>query len=325
MRIGGMVMLTLGLGMAAPGCMSNACYVQTCDGPYCRCTVSTCGPGAAWDSRVSRCRCKVGYVVAGGQCLRPQQAAATCGRGYHLEGSGCVADRCRPGDELDQATGLCIPHEQVNRVAKDLGIPVGTGQKLGCPAGQKLVVDGATAACIPLSETCARDERWNGTACAKVEECEVGASWDSQQGRCVPFAKASTEEGRSVDVSQWARTTYGPDGGAGATGFCGAFTKKPWSFGVTEGSTVMIRISVATSFPDGQIANGAVKATTVFAASGKPVPPKGADEVDAATFAAFKPLVHQGGKATAATVATSVTCTIANAAKPQAVPATGGL
>ena len=47
--------------------------------------------------------------------------------------------------------------------------------------------------------------------------------------------------------------------------------------------------------------------------------------MDAATKGVFAPLVAGGGKASAATLSTTVKCLVANAGKPQAIPATGGI
>jgi len=317
----------LGLSAAAPGCLTNTCLWTVCDGPYCRCSVSTCGAGAAFDNRIGRCRCLPGRILIGGHCLSQQVANSYCGLGYHWEKDGCYEDRvCRTGEELDHATGTCMPREQVNKVANDMGIRVGPGQKLGCPAGQKLVIDGQSAACVPLAQTCARDETWNGRACAKaVAACPEGAAWDAAQGRCVEFARENPSEGLAVNVGQWASTTYGPEGGNGAPAFCNAFVKKPWSFGVVEGSSAVVRVSVSLFFPDQQIARAAVQTSTIFAASGHAVPVKGAAEVDAAARALLGPLVEQGGRAAAPGAATAVKCLVVNAARPAAVPATGGL
>jgi hypothetical protein len=335
MRLGSLVLvapvlplLALGaLGALTPGCLTNACLVTVCDGPYCRCTVSTCGEGAAFDNRIRRCRCLPGRALVGGHCLSPRVADAYCGPGYHWDAGGCYLTQvCRPGDELDHATGMCIPHEQVNQVASNMGINVGPGQKLGCPAGQKLVIDGDAAACVPLEQTCARDETWNGSACAKVvNTCPEGSAWDAAQGKCVEFARESPSEGLAVNVAQWAVSRYGPDGGDGQPAFCSAFAKKPWSFGVNEGSSAAVRIAVTLSFPESQIARGTVQTRAVFAASGNPVPPKGAGEVDAAARALMAPLVEQGGRAAAPSTTTTVRCVVTNAGRPQAVPATGGL
>jgi hypothetical protein len=323
------IILALGamvpFGVAAPGCVENACFLQVCDGPYCRCSISTCGEGAAWDNQVRRCRCQLGTVLIGGHCLSQQQANSFCGSGYTFQNGGCLRNQCRPGDELDHTSGLCIPHEQVNQVANNLGINVGPGQKLGCPAGQKLVLDGKSAACVPLSQTCARDEQWNGQTCARVSECPAGSTWDAGQARCVQFAQGSNDAGLAVNVTQWAYASYGPDGGNGTTAFCNAFARKPWSFGVVDGSSAMIRVTVTLSFPENQIARGTVQAAPLFASSGHPVPAKGAAEVDAAAKAAFAPLVHQGGKAATPAATTAVKCLVVNAGRPQAVPATGGL
>jgi hypothetical protein len=315
-----------GLGAVTPGCFRNTCLLTVCDGPYCRCSLATCGEGASFDARIGRCRCLPGRALIGGHCLDQNVADTYCGRGYHWQNRGCYHDECRPGDEIDHATGLCIPHEQVNQVASNLGISVGPGQKLGCPAGQKLVIDGPSAACVPLEQTCARDETWNGQACAKVvTNCPEGSAFDAGQGKCVVFAKESPSEVLAVNVGQWAFANYGPDGASGAPAFCNAFARKPWSFGVNEGSSAVVKIAVTLLFPETQIARGSVQTRASFGASGNPVPPKGAAEVDAAARAVLAPLVQQGGRAAAGSVTTTVKCLIANAARPQAIPATGGL
>jgi hypothetical protein len=220
---------------------------------------------------------------------------------------------------------MCIPHEQVNQVGASMGVPVGQGQKLGCPAGQRLIIDGNTAACVPIAQTCARDEAWNGTACAKVGACPTGSVWDAAKAQCVKYAQGSEGDGLTVNVNEWAQANFGPNGGLGAPGFCASFAKKPWSFGIVEGSQAMVRVTVMMSFPEGQIARGVAQTTTVFDASGNPVPAKGAAEVDASAKSVLSPLVAGGGRASAATLATTVKCLVANAAKPQAIPATGGI
>lgn len=328
MRLGTLVLAagTLGLGVTAPACFTRTCLYVVCDGPYCRCALSTCGEGAAYDSRIGRCRCLPGRELVGGHCLSREVANTYCGTGYHWENGGCRADQtCNKGDELDHGTGRCIPREQVNQVAQNLGINVGPGQKLGCPEGQKLVIDGPSAACVPLSQTCARDETWNGQACVKTRApCPEGSAWDATRNGCVAFAQENPSQGLGVNVGQWAYANYGPDGGNGTASFCSAFAKKPWSFAVNEGSTAVVRVTVKLLFPELQIARGTVQTLSVFG-SGTPVPAKGGAEVEAAARAALAPLVEQGGRASAATATTTVKCIIVNAGRPAPVPATGGL
>ncbi len=304
------------------GCPENSCFLKICQGSSCRCSISSCSDGAGFDTKQNRCRCLKGYLSIAGQCLTPQAANAYCGVGRHYEAGGCAPDRCRPGDEIDQSTGYCVSREQV---ATNIGVAVGAGQKLGCPPGQELIVDGPTAACVPLSQTCARDEVWTGQACAKVGRCPTGAMWDPALAQCVQYAQGSGESGLTVNVGQWASANYGPDGGMGTSGFCGAFAKKPYSFGIVEGVSAYVRATVMMSFPEGEIARGVVQAVTVFDASGNPVPPRGAAEVDAAARNIFGTLVLGGGRASAPTSSTTVRCAVIHAGKPQPVPAVGGL
>lgn len=257
--------------------------------------------------------------------MTPEQANAYCGIGHHFENGGCVQNRCAPGDELDVSTGMCTPRDRVNQVATQIGVEVGAGQKLGCPPGQKLILDGQTAACVPLSQTCARDETWNGQACVKVVACPTGSVWDATLGQCVQFAQGSDSDGLTVNVQQWAAANYGPNGGTGVPAFCGQFAKKPLSFGILEGSTAVVRVSIGMSFPDLEVSRGALHVTTVFDVSGGPVPAKGAADVERAAQGVFMPLLMGGGRASSANAGTVVKCAVTNAAKPQPVPATGGL
>jgi len=307
------------------GCRGDQCILKVCRGKDCRCSISSCSDGAAYDTRQNRCRCLKGYLAVAGQCLTQKDANAYCGVGHHYENGGCAPDRCRPGDEIDQSTGWCVPREQVNKVATNLGVPLGAGQQLGCPAGQKLIVDGQTAACVPLSQTCARDETWTGQACAKVGACATGSIWDPTLAQCVQYAQGSGSSELVVNVSQWAYANYGPNGGSGTSSFCGAFAKRPLSFGLVEGSSAMVRISVTMSFPNGDIATGAVQTSAAFDASGNAVPQKGAGEVDKAAKEIFATLLLGGGRASAKTAGTIVKCAVVNAARPQPVPAVGGL
>lgn len=307
------------------GCPRDACILKICRGSDCRCSISSCNEGAAFDTRQNRCRCLKGFLAVAGQCLTQQAANAYCGVGNHWEGNGCVQSKCKPGDELDLSTGLCIPRDQVNKVGTNIGVNVGQGEQLGCPAGTKLVIDGPTAACVPLSQTCAPDETWTGQACAKTGQCPTGSIWDTTARQCVQYAQGSGSSELTVNVGLWATSNYGPNGGPGTSSFCGAFAKKPWSFGISEGNSAFVRVAVNLSFPGGEITKGVVQTSSVFDISGNAVPAKGAAEVDAAARAILAPLVQGGGRAAPPNTTTTVKCPVINAAKPQPVPATGGL
>jgi hypothetical protein len=317
--------LALASPLLALGCPGNACFLKICQGSRCRCSISSCGDGAAFDTKQGRCRCLKDFIPLAGQCMTGAQANAYCGVGRHFENGGCVANQCGPADELDQSTGLCVPRERVNQVATGMGVQVGEGQKLGCPPGQKLILDGNVAACVPLSQTCARDETWNGQACVKVVQCPTGQIWDTALATCVQYAKGSDADELVVDVNQWAYSNFGPNGGMGTASFCGAFAKKPLSFGLVEGATAFVRVNIAMSFPDGEIAKGVIQTSTTFEASGNPVPARGAAEVGMVAQNTFTTLVLGGGRSSLPSAGTIVRCAVINAGKPQPVPATGGL
>lgn len=317
--------IALTVPLLASGCPENACFLTVCQNGHCRCSISSCGEGAAFDTKQNRCRCLKGFIPLAGQCMTPAQANAYCGIGQHFENGGCAPNQCGAADELDQSTGLCVPRDRVNQVANNMGVSVGAGQKLGCPPGQKLVLDGSNAACVPLAQTCARDETWTGQACAKVGNCPTGQIWNPSLAQCVQYATGSASDELVVDVQQWAYANYGPSGGMGTSAFCSSFAKKPLSFGLVEGATSFVRVSLVMSFLGGEISKGTMQTTAVFDGSGNPVPARGAAEVDIAARSIFGTLTLGGGRANALSASTTVKCAVVNAAKPQPVPATGGL
>ncbi|AKT39784.1 hypothetical protein [Chondromyces crocatus] len=319
---------TLAFAVVAPlaGCRGgDMCFLKVCVGKNCRCSLSSCGEGAGFDIQQNRCRCLKGHIPVAGQCLTKPDADAYCGLGRHWEDSGCAQDTCRPGDEIDQRTGLCVPREQVNQVASGMGVSVGQGEVLGCPEGTRLIVDGPTAACVPLSQTCAPDETWTGQACAKSVRCATGSIWDPQRGQCVQYAQGSSSDELLIDVASWVTASYGPAGGTGTASFCSGFANKPLSFGILEGSTAVVRVAITLAFPDREIAKGVSQTVSVFDASGNPVPAKGAADVDAAARQIATPLILGGGRASAQSATTTVKCPVTHAAKPRPVPAVGGI
>jgi hypothetical protein len=307
------------------GCPKNTCFLTYCSNGVCSCPVSSCPDGASYDLNQSKCQCDTGKIPLDGQCLSPQAANEYCGKGFHYDSGGCVPTRCGPNEELDLSTGGCLPRQKMNEVASTMGVQVGEGQKLGCPPGNKLVVEGNSAACVPDSQTCAPDEVWSGQACTKIAQCPTGQAWNAALGKCVAFAQTGGSEAMTVDVAQWSASNYGPDGGQGTGKFCGSFAKKPWSFGVSEGQSAMIRVAITMAFPEGKIAQGAVRTAATFASNGRGAPQAGADAVQSGAQGVFTLLQLGGGQAATPTTVTTVQCPVVNAAKPIPVPATGGV
>lgn len=302
------------------GCPDGACFLKICNGPQCSCAISSCSDGAGFDTSQNRCRCLRGFFDVAGQCLDQAHADGYCGKGYGWQNGGCVKLTCRPGDSLDLTTGMCIPKEQV---AQNAGTTVGQDQKLGCPAGYALVVDNGKAACVPSASVCAKDEVWNGQACQKTMTCATGSTWDAARGQCVAYSQGGGD-GVNVDVNTWAQTTYGPNGGPGTPSFCSTFAGKPWSFGISEGQSAVIRVSLTMTFPDSDVAKGRLTTQGVYDFNGGAVPPKGAADIQEGAQSSFLALVAGGGHANQEAVTTVVQCVVANGAKPQVVPASGG-
>jgi len=304
-----------------PACPANSCFLTICNGSNCRCSVSSCIDGAAYDVKQKRCRCVKGYFSLGGQCLSQASANAYCGKAYtYVQKRGCLKNSCRPGDFLDESSGWCVPKEQVES-AKN----VPAGQTLGCKPGEQLVVEGGQAACVPIAQSCARDEMWNGTSCAKVAECPTGAIFDAALNQCVTYAKGGGGDEALIDVQQWVYSNYGPPNGPGAPGFCASFAKKPWSFGISAGNTAVVRVTVNASFADREVAKGVAASVSVFDQSGTAVPQRGATEIDNGVKGTFSALVAGGGRSSVANATTTVKCPVTNASAPEPVPATGGI
>jgi hypothetical protein len=308
--------------LVTAGCPPNTCFLQVCTNGDCRCSISSCADGADYDLGQKTCVCKQGYVSVSGQCLTPAQADAFCGASRRWAEGGCVEKTCPAGHELDEGTGQC---QAVAAVAGAIGVDLAQGQTLGCPEGQRLVVEGQNAACVPIDQTCGRDEVFDGKRCVKAQQCPTGSVFDPATGGCVAFGQASESQGFVVEVASWAQANYGRDGQSGTASFCGAFTKKPWAFGVGEGKSALVRIGLTLTFGEAQIANASVAAATSFEVTGNPVPERGAALVGEAAESILATLRAGGGRASAPSHALTVKCPVVHAAKPIVVPATGGV
>jgi hypothetical protein len=318
----GFALLSLCLCAGLVGCPANTCFL-TVNG---QCKWSSCPDGADFDTHRRMCICQRDRIALGGGCLTPVAANQYCGKGNHFENGGCAPNRCGPGLEIDQETGMCITPQQASQVASNMGVQVGQNQKLGCPAGEQLVVEGSQASCVPLNQTCGRDEVWDGKSCRKSAQCPPGSGFDPPSGTCIKFASAGgSSSDYQVDLPTWVRTSYGSDGGPGAPGFCGAFNKHPLAFGVKSGATMRVKINVRVDVPGGEIARASAKTLATAESSGQAAPAKGAAEVQQAALTVLASLVAGGGKAMVDNAETTVTCQIVNSSAPAAVSVSGGV
>jgi hypothetical protein len=309
------------------GCPSGMCLVKVCKGnpPSCSCSWSTCPSGASFDTNRNNCVCQTGRVSIGGSCLTLAEANEYCGKASHYERYGCVRTVCPAGQEISQETGQCLAKQQVDQVAQNMGVQIGQNQKLGCPTGLVLVVEGPNgASCVPPSAACSRDEVWNGKACAKTQACPPGSIFDASRNACIAYSAGEDNKEYTSDLNQWTLSSYGPDGGSGAPAFCTGFNGKPLAFGVLPGGSIRVRVAITVQAPEKQIAQAQVTTAGVVDATGAPVTAKGAAEIQKAAQDILSALVRQGGKANQPSAGTRVNCLITNAAAPTAVPATGG-
>jgi len=324
MRLLSIAAALLAVLLSTSGCPKNACFLKVCQGGQCSCPLSTCMEGAEYDTTENGCLCTEGRLMVEGQCLTKVAADAYCGEGFHYGDDGCTSTRCPEDQLVDQATGKCIAAEQVKAVASKAGVEIGEGEKLGCPAGKVLIIEGDEAGCVPAEQSCAPDEGWDGQRCTKLAHCTAGSAYDRSQQRCVQYATAG-DNAAVINVAQWTQTNFGPDGGKGNSAFCNKFARKPWHFGVPEGQSATVLVKVSLSFAGESIAKARVHTAPSYRHNPTPVPTRGAEAVSKAAEAIIDTLRHGGGKASAPTATTTVHCTVVHGGKPVVVPATGGV
>lgn len=323
-RLGRLITLAAVTLVAPPalvGCPKNTCFLKVCTNGKCSCPVSSCVDGAEYDTGRNTCVCSASRIPLAGQCLTQQAANAYCGKGNAYGKNGCEAIQCLAGHAYDEASNRCVAESEV---ASRVGVAVGEGEKLGCPPGSKLVVEGSSAACVPLESSCAADEQWDGTRCTKMGTCGAGASWDPEKGACVQFA-VGADDTTVVDVASWTASNYGQDGGRGQSSFCNKFARKPWRFGVPQGQTATVEIHLSLAFPERVVANSRVGSAASFVGVNAPMPAGGSEAVQSAAEEILTALKQGGGRANNTETETRVRCAVRNASKPVAVPATGGV
>jgi hypothetical protein len=315
------LLIVLACGVVLLGCPPGTCFFEVCSNGQCKCHISSCVDGADFDTTQRRCACNPDRLSVSGQCLTQADANAFCGRGFNHVNGGCLKIACAAGSSLDEATGQCVNNAAV---AGNIGVQVGQGETIQCPAGSVLVIEGQSGACVPQEQTCAPDEHWINNACAKMASCPTGWKYDAALNNCVEFAK-SGNGGAIVDVVQWANSSYGPNGGKGTSSYCNRFVHKPWRFGVSQGQAATLNIAVQLQFPGDDVKAGAVGTKVSFVGSPLSVPAGGVQAVQTAAQEVLSTLVKGGGQANAPQAQTTVNCIVRNAAAPIVVPATGGV
>lgn len=309
--------------LAAPllnGCPSNLCLL-TVNG---RCEVSTCGYGQVFSNQRQTCVCAANRIPIGSGCLTQFEAKQYCGKGSFWGSHGCEPIQCRAGDILDQETEMCVPKSTIDQQAG-----VGPGQTLACAQGTVLVMNQGQGACVPLEQSCTRDEYYdpNARVCAKLPTCPTGFEFDPAARQCVQVAQQPGQgDNRStVQIPPWAQATYGINNQQGSQGLCGPLARKPLTFGVLPGGSVRLVISIQLAFPGGLTDQATVQTQGIVEASNQPVTAKGAQEIQNTADGLLSGLRAQQARANPTQGhALTVKCTIVNAAPPQTVPSTGG-
>ncbi|MCU0656209.1 MAG: hypothetical protein MUF64_13440 [Polyangiaceae bacterium] len=309
--------------LAAPllqGCPSNVCLL-TVNG---RCEVSTCGHGQVFNDRRNTCVCAAGRIPVGSGCLTQFEAKQYCGKGSFWGAKGCEPIRCREGDILEQETEMCVPKSTIDKQAG-----VGPGQTLACAQGTVLVINQGQGSCVPVEQSCTRDEFFDPTtrACAKLPTCPTGFEFDPVARQCIQVAQqpGKGDDRSTVQIQPWAQATYGVHNGQGSQGLCGPLARKPLAFGVLPGGSVRLVISLNLGFPGGVTDGATVQTQGLVEASGQPVSAKGAQEIQGTAEGLLSGLRAQQAHANPTQGhQLTVKCLIVNAAPPQTIPSTGG-
>ena len=308
------------------GCSSGMCLLKICDqdGNNCRCDWHTCPAGSDFDIDRNECVCKPGLVSFNSACMTQQQANQFCGVAARYENGGCVNITCGAGEELDLTTGKCLAKQQMGEVAQNMGIDLGSDEKLGCPPGLVLVIENSrTASCVPVEQSCSPSEVWNGQACVKAVRCAPGTIHNPATGACDPITTGN-EKTYTIDLQTWTWTTYGPPSGPGTPAFCSSFNKKPGTFAVAPGSSITVSINVTVQVANKQPSSATVVTKAVLAYTSRPVTSGGATLIQQAAQGLLVSLQAQTGTVSTNSVQTNVQCKIVNAVKPGPVPEFGG-
>jgi hypothetical protein len=305
---------------AAPhvaGCSANLCFLQV-NG---RCTLSSCGAGQYFDNQRHTCVCEQGRFAIDGACLAQAEANQSCGRGAVFTPQGCQPLTCVPGFVVDLDRDACVAKADIDRAAG-----AANGQTLACAQGTVLEVSGGIASCVPVAQSCQRDESWNGQACAKLPSCPTGFDVDPSSMRCVQVSAPPASQGDSatLDTNAWARVNLGEPGGQGAPQLCAGLARRPLSFGILAGGSARVIATVSLGFADGTTGSATAQTAGVIEASNQPVLPRGAQDLQAAVDASLASLRAQKAKPAPTSLTTVVRCTIVNGAPPAIVPSTGG-
>ena len=222
-----------------------------------------------------------------------------CGKGAHFENGGCTPNRCPRGSTSTKIPGPASP--------PDTGHPSGQAtwgsrfegknEKLGCPAGEQLVVGGAQAACVPLQQTCGRDEVLNGAACQKSAQCPTGSSYDAERASVREVHQLGRGPGLYGRFAYPGSARSGPDGSA--KGSLAAFVSLQRTAGV-RGSRRGLAAGQnrgPVQAPGGEISKASVTTIALVNPGGQPVATKGRSEVAQAAQNTLSSLVAGGGKA----------------------------
>jgi hypothetical protein len=282
------------------GCPSTPCVPADNGG---RCIELVCPKTSHADDRTKTCVCDDGSSLLVGACVPYALADGFCGHAAKPFAGGCNRTKCKVGEALDLASGLCLPASR-GRALLGHRDDQEDERRPTCLFGSLVHRNGLACAVGPLS--CARGERYvkahadagapdlAGT-CDATPACGAGEVFDDATSRCVRVMRQNT-----VDVGTWSRVALGTDGAEGSNAFCAPI----------RAVLAHSRFQLQLTFPDNDITQVTAQVT--------PVPPSASasDAAERSVQQLIEALRFLGGTATAASVSLELVCTASEPVSP---------
>jgi hypothetical protein len=191
------------------------------------------------------------------------------------------------------------------------------GETLGCAKpSDTLVVARDHAACVDAAAACGPGSRMNGRACAPERACPPGEV-ASTHGVCTRVVFAG-ENGPIVDVAEWSRQVFGPDGGYGSSFLCGPLALEPWALTTMTDVRLTVALDIELAFPDNDVTQAHARVQGHDAVTGQPI--VGLDAVENVVKPLLSSLRALGGTARSAGVSSHVRCVLPLGPRPVAAP-----
>jgi len=214
---------------------------------------------------------------------------------------------------LDIASGSCIALAGGRGEGARGALPE---TAVRCPVKAAGLIENGQAVCVPADTACPRGTlRGGGQAgspCFRPPRCPPGTLLErgdprGVSGLCRPLTTIAARNGRRVDVGAWVAIAFGIEEGPGAPELCRPLAQRPSLFGLAPGQILAVRIHIAVTIPDQDLARLHAEVSGVGGA-GRSASLAASAAIERAVATLLEPLRSLGGESSTASVETSVTC-----------------